>query len=70
MEIRLEKPALNNFKAYGWQNEKPRLGFLKWKTMVDKWFSNLNLLPKSKEERTEVISEVIHFCCIQITKTF
>ena len=29
MEIRLEKPALNNFKAYGWQNEKPRRGFLK-----------------------------------------
>ena len=28
------------------------------KNLVDKWFSNSNLLPKSKEERTEVISRL------------
>ena len=27
--------------------------------MVDKWFSNSNLLPKSKEEGTEVISRLL-----------
>ena len=27
--------------------------------MVDKWFSNSNLLPKFKEERTEVISRFL-----------
>ena len=27
--------------------------------MVDKWFSNSNLLPKFKEERTEVISRLL-----------
>ena len=27
--------------------------------MVDKWFSNSNLLPKSKEEETEVISRLL-----------
>ena len=34
MKIRLEKPALNNFKAYGGKNKKPKRGFLKWKTML------------------------------------
>ena len=32
MEIRLERPALNNFKAYGWQKWKSKRGVLKWKT--------------------------------------
>ena len=27
--------------------------------MVDKWFSNSNLLPKFKEKRTEVISRLL-----------
>ena len=27
--------------------------------MVNKWFSNSNLLPKSKEKRTEVISRLL-----------
>ena len=34
MKIRLEKPAVNNLKAYGWQNGYD----------VDKWFSNSNFI--------------------------
>ena len=34
MEMRLEKPAHNNFKDYGWQKWKPTRGILKLKTSV------------------------------------
>ena len=59
MKIRLEKPTLNNFKAYGWQNEKSRRGFLKWKPMSINSFPIQILLPKCKEERPEVISRLL-----------
>ena len=73
MEFQLEKPALNNFKAYGWQ---------KWKTETEvfevKNFSytcslfrgndsmeskiieyGIILLHKCKVEQTEVISRLL-----------
>ena len=34
MKIRLEKPAVNISKAYGWQKEKARGGGFTWKTSV------------------------------------
>ena len=34
MEIRLEKPALNNFKAYRWQKRNSRRGVWKSETSV------------------------------------
>ena len=59
MKIRLEKPALNNFKAYEWQKWKTWRGALKWKTISINGFPIPILQPKSKEERTEVISRLL-----------
>ena len=59
MKIQLEKPAPNNFKAYQWQKWKPRQGFLKWKAMSINGFPIQILLPKSKEEWTEVIFRLL-----------
>ena len=39
----------------GGKNEKPRQGFLKWKTVLINGFPIQILLLKSKEEQTEVI---------------
>ena len=59
MKIQLEKPAVNSFKAYGWQKRKTQKGAFQMKNYVDKWVSNSNLLPISKEEQqTEVISRL------------
>ena len=58
MKIRLEKPPLNNFKAYGWQKLKTQTGAFEAKKCVDKRFSNSNLLLETKEQRTEVISRL------------
>ena len=46
-------------KLTGGKNEKSKQGFLKWKTMSINGFPMKNLLPKSKEEQTEVISRLI-----------
>ena len=59
MKIRLEKPALNNFKLTGGKNGKPRPAFLKSKTMSINGFPIQILLPKSKEERTKVICRLL-----------
>ena len=44
MKIRLEKPALNNFKAYGWQKWKIWTGVFELKNYIDKWFSNTDFI--------------------------
>ena len=46
-------------KYTGSKNEKSRRGFLVWKTMSINGFPIQILLPKSKEERTEVISRLL-----------
>ena len=58
MKIRLEKPALIS-KLTGGKNEKPRWGFFKWRTKSINGFPIQTLLPKSKEQRTEVISRLL-----------
>ena len=52
MKIRLETPALNNFKAYRWQKSKTQTEV----SMSINGFSIQILFPKSKLERTEVVS--------------
>ena len=46
-------------KLRGGKNEKLRRGFLKWRTMSITGFPIQMLLPKSKEERIEVISRLL-----------
>ena len=43
-KIRLEKPALNNFKAYGLQKLKTKTEVFEVKNYVDEWFSNPNFI--------------------------
>ena len=44
MKIRLETPAINNFKAYGWQKSKTQTEVSQVKNYVNKWFFNSNFI--------------------------
>ena len=59
MKIQLENLHKVISKLTSGKNEKPKRGFLKWKAMSINGFPIQILLPKSKKERTEVISRLL-----------
>ena len=59
MKIRLENLHKVISKLTSGKNEKPKRGFLKWKAMSINGFPIQILLPKSKEEWTEVIFRLL-----------
>ena len=79
-EIRLEKPALNNFISYGWQKRKTYTGFFESKNFsytrsLFKGNHSIEskiiehgkiLLHKFKVEQTGVISRLLFTCFTQI----
>ena len=54
-----KKSYTKEFQSLRVTNMKNLDGYFEVKNYVDKWFSNSNLLRKSKEERTEVISRLL-----------